>query len=137
MVSSSSPPPGPTDGQGAEAPPFRVERRAESRVPANTPARLFHGPGYAHWIDCVVKDRSTSGAKVEVASIFELPSRLVLLDYREGVAFVAQRRWRRGDLAGLWLEVRHDLRDLKDPNLQAVREAWLKLGPGLGGSGET
>jgi hypothetical protein len=133
MNTRNRPPAGPPGGDGADAPPLR-ERRSEPREAANTPARLFYGPGYAHWTDCVVKDRSTSGAKVQVAAIFELPARLVLLDYREGVAFVAQRRWRKGDLVGLWLEVRHDLRDLKDPGLQEVREAWLKLGPGLGGA---
>ncbi|HSV04290.1 MAG TPA: hypothetical protein VLI41_13915 [Phenylobacterium sp.] len=116
----------PTDG-----PPLRIDRRAELRVPTNTPARLFYGERFTRWIDCVVMDRSTSGAKVQVPAIFQLPSRLILLDYREGVAYTARRRWRKGDLGGLRLEARHDLRALQAPGLEAVHEAWLALEKGM------
>jgi hypothetical protein len=109
------------------------ERRAEPRVATNIPARLFYGAGYSRWMDCVIKDRSARGAKIQAPAIFRLSPKLVLLDYRAGVAFLAQPRWRKRDLAGLWLEVRHDLREpLTDPSLEPVRQAWLALGPGLG-----
>lgn len=121
-----------------ELPPLRlpagVERRTEPRVAVNLPARLFYGPNYGRWTDCAIKDRSPQGAKIEVPASFELPRRVILLDYRGGVAFVAQPRWRKWDMVGLRLEVSHDLRGPIDPSLQAVREAWLALGPGLGGS---
>ena len=112
--------------------PDGMERRAEPRVAANIPARLFYGPGYSRWMDCIIKDRSSRGAKIQAPAIFRLSPKLVLLDYWEGVAYLAQRRWRKRDLAGLWLEVRHDLRELSDPSLEPVRQAWLALGPGLG-----
>lgn len=123
----------PKDSAPAAAPMW-IERRAEPRIAVNTPARLFYGQGFTLWFDCLIKDRSRSGAKVHVPALFQLPPRVVLLDYGEGVAYSAQRRWRKGDLAGLWLEVRHDLQNLKDPGLKGVREAWLALGPGLGSS---
>lgn len=115
-----------------QGPPLRVERRAEPRVRTNTPARLFYGVRYTSWIDCLIKDRSPSGAKIQAPAIFEVPQRVVLLDYGQGVAYSAQRRWRKADLAGLWLEVRHDLRNLQNPDLEPVRQAWLALGPALG-----
>jgi len=121
-----------------EQPPLRhqagAERRTEPRVAVNLPARLFYGPKYSRWIDCVIKDRSAQGAKIEAPASFELPRRVILLDYRSGVAFVAQPRWRKWDMVGLRLEVAHDLHGPLDPSLQAVHEAWVALSPGLGGS---
>jgi hypothetical protein len=113
--------------------PSGIERRTEPRVAVNLPARLFYGPKYSRWIDCVIKDRSTQGAKIEVPASFELSRRVILLDYRGGVAFMAQPRWRKWDMVGLRLEVSHDLRGPVDPSLEAVREAWVALSPALGG----
>jgi len=123
--------PSDSDREPTDAPPLRLDRRSEPRTPTNTPARLFYGDGFARWIDCIVMDRSTSGAKVQVPAIFQLPSRLILLDYREGVAYMARRRWRKGDLGGLRLESRHELRALQGPGLEAVREAWQALEKGM------
>jgi hypothetical protein len=111
-----------------------VERRSEPRVAVNLPARLFYGPKYSRWTDCVIKDRSTQGAKIEVPASFELSPRVILLEYRSGVAFLAQPRWRKWDMVGLRLEVSYDLREPVDPSLEAVREAWLALSPAFGGS---
>ena len=47
--------------------PDGMERRAEPRVAANIPARLFYGPGYSRWMDCIIKDRSSRGAKIRAA----------------------------------------------------------------------
>lgn len=116
----------------ADAGPSGVERRSEPRVPTSIPARLFYGPGYGGWIDGMIKDRSGKGAKIQAPALFELPRRLVLLDYRAGEAFEAELRWRKNDLAGLRLEARHDLRALEEPRLEPVRQAWLALAPGLG-----
>lgn len=122
----SSSPSAPHGGPGG------IERRAYPRTATNIPARLFHGAKYAAWVDCTIKDRSERGAKVLIPAQAQLSRKLVLLDYRSGEAFLAQPRWRSGDLAGLWLEVRHDLRTLEDPALEPVRAAWLALAPAMG-----
>lgn len=114
--------------------PADADRRSEPRVAANVPARLFYGPKFSRWTDCVIRDRSPQGAKIEVPASFELSRRVILLDYRSGIAFMAQPRWRRWDMAGLRLGDQHDLRETVDPSLQAVKEAWLALSPALGGS---
>lgn len=114
------------DGSGG------AERRTEPRVRSNSPARIFYGPGYAFWIDCVIKDRSRSGAKVQAPALFQLPQDLVLLDFEQATAFVAQLRWRKAELAGLWMRAAHDLRSLQDPAFEEIKKAWEQLGPGLG-----
>jgi hypothetical protein len=109
-----------------------AERRAEPRVRTNTPARLFYGAHRAFWVDCVIKDRSRSGAKVQAPALFDLPNQLVLLDFEAGFAYEAQLRWRKAELAGLWLNKAHALESLKDPEFEEVRKAWEFLAPALG-----
>jgi hypothetical protein len=111
---------------------FPIERRAEPRVRTNTPARLFYGPGLAHWADCKVKDRSKSGAKIQAPALFQLPQTLVLLDFASGHAYEAELRWRKAELAGLWLHAAHDLATVKDPRFDEVKKTWEMLAPGLG-----
>jgi hypothetical protein len=109
-----------------------MDRRAEPRVRTNTPARLFYGKGYTFWVDCIIKDRSRSGAKIQAPALFDLPNQLVLLDFEAGFAYEAVLRWRKAELAGLWLNTAHDLESLKDPVFEEVRKAWEFLAPGLG-----
>jgi hypothetical protein len=111
---------------------FGADRRSEPRVRANAPARLFYGPGLTFWIDCVIKDRSKSGAKVQAPALFQLPQELVLLDFEQAAAFEAQLRWRKAELAGLWLREPQDLRTTRNPAFAEVRKAFEQLGPGLG-----
>jgi hypothetical protein len=112
--------------------PGPAERRAEPRVRASAPARLFYGAGHTFWIDCLIKDRSKSGAKVQAPALFQLPQDLILLDFELGFAFAAQLRWRKAELAGLWLPKSYDLRVVNDPALAEIRKVWETLGPGLG-----
>ena len=112
--------------------PAGIERRTEPRLAANSPARLFYGPGWKHWLDCTIKDRSTSGAKVQAPALFDLPNQLVLLDFQLGRAFEAQLRWRKAELAGLWLAAGHELKDLTNPTFAEIRETWTQLAPGFG-----
>ena len=111
---------------------FGAERRAEPRLAANSPARLFYGPGWKHWLDCTIKDRSTGGAKVQAPALFDLPNQLMLLDFQLGKAFEAQLRWRKAELAGLWLASGHELKDLNNPAFAEIRETWTQLAPGFG-----
>jgi hypothetical protein len=100
-------------------------------VPVNAPARLFYGPKLANFADCVIQDVSDGGAKLEVAEIYVLPRRLVLLDYRQDVALDAVVRWRRWDTAGLSFEHRYDMRHPVDAWLLGVQEVWRLLADGV------
>jgi hypothetical protein len=107
------------------------ERRSEPRVTVNAPGRTLHGPNLAMWADCVIRDLSQNGAKIELSHLYRLPPRFVLLHFQAGIAFEVVLKWRRGDLAGMAHERRHDLSELTEPHLQPAREAWLALQPGF------
>lgn len=111
--------------------PDYVERRAEPRLAVSAPGRIMHGDRLALWADCVIKDLSASGAKIELSHLYRLPPRFVLLHFQEAVAFEVVLKWRRGDLAGMAFERRHALDTLDEPRLAAVVEAWKALQPGL------
>jgi hypothetical protein len=110
--------------------PNYAERRAEPREPANLRARVMSGKDLAMWADCVIRDLSTSGAKIELSHVYQLPPRFVLLRFDIGVAFEVVLKWRRADLAGMAFEARHDLANDTPPHLAKVKEAWLALKTG-------
>lgn len=112
--------------------PSYLERRSEPRVPTSAPGRVLHGDKLALWADCVIKDISQSGAKIELSHFYRLPPRFVLMHFQEGVAFEVVLKWRRGDLAGMAFEHRHQMDQITDPRLAPVVEAWRALQPGIG-----
>jgi hypothetical protein len=111
--------------------PSYIERRAEPRIAVDARARVLLGPKLALWADCMIKDLSQSGAKIELSHFHKLPPRFVLLHFEAGVAFEVMLKWRRGDLAGMVIERRHPLDAEVPPMLAPAREAWLALQPGL------
>ena len=106
-----------------------VERRGEPRASTNAPGRVLHGPGYGLWADCVIRDMSQSGAKIELSHVHRLPARFVLVDFQGGVAIEVILKWRRGDLAGLSFEQRHGLKATTDARFIGAREVWVALYP--------
>ena len=111
--------------------PIYVERRQEERTTLRAPARVLHGAGLALWADCVIRDLSANGAKIELSHFYRLPPRFVLLHFEAGVAYEVVLKWRRGDLAGMSFEHRHDLNGDVDERLAGVRDAWRALQPGF------
>jgi hypothetical protein len=109
--------------------PAGAERRSEIRREVSFAARLCYGPKYSRWADCVVKNLSDNGAKVELGSMYQLPRAFVLLHVSAGLAFEAVRRWRRADLLGVSFEARHDLSVSAPSRLAGVHETWLALRP--------
>jgi hypothetical protein len=107
-----------------------IDRRAEPRIAVKRPGRLFYGPALDLWVDCVIRDQSQLGVKIEVSKLFKLPERAVLADLQDGVAFDVLVKWRRRDMAGLQFEVRYDLRGVLAERLYTVRDTWLALGGG-------
>jgi hypothetical protein len=112
--------------------PQWIERRAEPREPVNVRARVLHGQGLAMWADCVIKDLSPSGAKIELSHFHKLPPRFVLLHFEAGMAFEVVLKWRRADLAGMAFEGKHVLDGEVPAHLKAAREQYLALKPALG-----
>ena len=112
--------------------PRLIERRAHERISVDEPARIYYGADYAFWADCVVRDISQGGAKIQLPPVYVIPSRFVLLHYRAKLAFEAVRKWRRSEMLGMSFEARHDLtRPLEDERLSTIHKAWLELRAGV------
>lgn len=114
----------------AESSPANLERRAEPRDATRQPVRAYFGENLGLWADCELRDLSAGGAKIHVSSLYKLPPRFSLLLHQQGVAFDVVLKWRRGDLAGLSFEARHDLQTATSAWLIPLRDAWLALQPG-------
>lgn len=104
-----------------------LDRRAEPRVSINARGRIMHGDKLAIWADCVIKDLSESGAKIELSHLHKIPPRFILIHFQGGLAFEVVLKWRRGDLAGMAFEAKHDLQQSVSARLEPVRTAWLAL----------
>ena len=108
-----------------------VERRAQTREAINAPARICYGPNHELWADCIVRDISQGGAKIQLPSVYKIPPRFVLLHYKAKIAFEAVMKWRRGDVVGMSFEAHHDLTAGAEKHMAKVHEAWLALRDGI------
>ena len=108
--------------------PDYSDRREHPREPTNLRARVFYGQGMAHWADCSIVDLSKGGARLQISSIYPLPSRFVLLQLLGGVVYDVRVRWRRGDMTGVSFDARTELETNSDERLAGVQKAWLALG---------
>ena len=106
-----------------------MERRVKPREAVRQPVRAYYGEKLGLWADCELRDLSASGAKVHLSSLYKLPPRFILLLHQTGVAYEVVLKWRRGDLAGLSFEERHDLETTQETHLVNIREAWIGLRP--------
>jgi hypothetical protein len=103
------------------------DRRAEPRVSTSARGRIMHGDKLGIWADCVIKDLSQSGAKIEISHLHKVPPRFILIHFQAGIAFEVVLKWRRGDLAGMAFEAKHPLDKPVPPRLEPVQVAWMAL----------
>lgn len=106
-----------------------MERRVEPREAVRQPVRAYFGENLGLWADCELRDLSVGGAKIHLSSLYRLPPRFILLLHQTGIAYEVVLKWRRGDLAGLSFEARHELETAQQPRLASIREAWIGLRP--------
>lgn len=112
-----------------------IERRTEPRISTQTPGRIMHGDNLRLWADCIIRDLSASGAKIELSHLHKLPPRFILLHFSRATAYEVVLKWRRGDLAGMAFEHQHAIETVTDPRLAPARQAWLALQTGFSRSG--
>ncbi len=72
-------------------------------------------------------DLSRRGARLKVAGIYKLRSRIVLAHVGDEAVFDAVVKWCTGDALGLSFEERHSLADCAVPRLRPVTAAWEAL----------
>lgn len=107
--------------------PLKSERRLNPRESTVIRGRVCYGRDYELWADCLIRDLSEGGAKLQVAALHPLPDSFVVLQVIEGVAMTARLKWRRGDLAGVACPARYDLRGIVPGDLVPVRKLWQAL----------
>lgn len=107
--------------------PDYSDRREHPREQTNLRGRVFYGQGMAHWADCTIVDLSKGGARVQISSIYPLPSRFVLLQLLGGVVYDVRVRWRRGDMTGVSFDAQANIETNKEERLAGVQKAWEAL----------
>ncbi|MFC3078285.1 PilZ domain-containing protein [Phenylobacterium terrae] len=106
---------------------FPIERRSEVREPTNIRARICYGENFGAWADCIIKNLSKSGAMLEVAAVYPIPQTFTLIHIPGGVAFTANIKWRRGDLCGVFMKDRTELKLIPASEPNKIRDIWAAL----------
>ncbi|HEX2559702.1 PilZ domain-containing protein [Phenylobacterium sp.] len=117
----------PATARSAMTDSFPIERRAEVREPTNVRARICYGENFGAWADCTIKNLSKSGAMLEVAAVYPIPPTFTLIHIPGGVAFTATIKWRRGDLCGVFMKDRTELKLIPASEPNKIRDLWAAL----------
>lgn len=88
---------------------------------------VFHDGAYSY--ECVVRDMSEGGARVEIPSARMLPRRFYFLTSRDEIAFDAELVWRTRVMAGIKFRESIQLATCDDPKLRYLRQIALELRP--------
>jgi PilZ domain len=105
-----------------------VVRRSGARARSLLSGKLVIDGGRISF-DCVIRNMSSRGARVELAPSIELPATVGLLIVREGLLCDAKVVWRRNGETGLTFHGRHDLRRDADPARRGIRALWAAVAP--------
>ncbi|MHB8528660.1 MAG: PilZ domain-containing protein [Caulobacteraceae bacterium] len=95
-------------------------------------AMLAQGDGLLT-TDCILRDWSESGAKIELPPQVALPREVWLVEKRLPLTYESRVVWRRGPLVGLAFLHRHSLDNPDDPRLVILRRLWAQHLPRVAG----
>jgi hypothetical protein len=76
------------------------ERRETQRVRILKAGKIIKSGGWGS-IECIIKDVSSTGAKIEVDPLFEFPSKFSLLIIKDETLVECELAWRNGRKAGV------------------------------------
>jgi hypothetical protein len=85
--------------------------------------KLVYGDYFS--LDCVVRDITTGGAKVQLPEGQAVPDRVFLVDLKTAIAYEAHVAWRRYPLVGLAFEHQHGLQGADTPHLRILKQLWM------------
>ena len=88
---------------------------------------VFHDGAYS--CECVVRDMSEGGARIEIPAARMLPRRFYFLTSKEEVAHDAELVWRTRIMAGIKFRDSVPLATCKDPKLRYLRQIAAELCP--------
>lgn len=84
----------------------------------------------SHWFNCVIRDISESGAKIEIRQSDILQKELFLLGAKTKTVIEAELAWRKGNFAGVRFLREHDLVSSEDPRMLRLRFHSAELSRG-------
>lgn len=97
------------------------DRRAGPRTPMQHAGKVLCG---AFAWDCVIRDQSTTGFRIQMLSSATPPTTVQLIDLTSGYAHEAKVVWQKEREFGLKLASSHDLRGLAPASFQTARRMW-------------
>jgi hypothetical protein len=98
-----------------------LDRRAGLRVPLQHAGKVLCG---AFAWDCVIRDQSESGLRIQMLSGATPPETILLVDLVSGYAYDVKVVWRKDREFGLKTLGGHDLRGLAPAALQTAKRIW-------------
>jgi hypothetical protein len=87
--------------------------------------KLVYGDG-AFTLDCVVRDVSTTGARVKVPEGQAVPDTVFLVEMRSGIAYEARVAWKRHPEIGLEFVHQHGLAEASTPHMMILKRLWIE-----------
>lgn len=97
------------------------DRRAGPRTMMQHAGKVLCG---AFAWDCVIRDQSATGLRIQMLSGATPPGALQLVDLVSGYAHDAQVIWQKDREFGLKIVGSHDLRGLAPASLQTAKRMW-------------
>ncbi len=97
------------------------DRRAGARTAMQHPAKVLCG---AFAWDCVVRDQSDTGLRIQMLSSAIPPATVQLVDLVSGYAHDVKVVWQKDREFGLKILRSHDLRGLAPASLQTAKRIW-------------
>jgi hypothetical protein len=88
---------------------------------------VFNEGAYSH--DCIVRDMSDSGARIEISEVRMMPRRFYFLTTMAEVAYDSELVWRTRMLAGIKFREAIDLATNNDPKLRRLKNIASELCP--------
>jgi len=88
---------------------------------------VFHDGAYSY--ECVVRDVSEGGARIEIPSAHLIPRRFYFLSSKEEIAHDCELVWRTRMMAGIKFRQSIQLATCKDPKLRYLRQIAAELCP--------
>ncbi len=97
--------------------------RTSPRQRAYIGGKLVYGDYFS--LDCVVRDITTGGAKIQLPEGQAVPDKVFLVDLKTAIAYDAHVAWRRYPLIGLAFEHQHGLHEADTPHLRILKQLWM------------
>ncbi|MGH7489486.1 MAG: PilZ domain-containing protein [bacterium] len=108
-----------TDPNSPELPPI-VEARKAPRKRVVLGAKVVYNEG-GFSVDCRIRDLSDGGARIVLAKGAFIPTRVVLIDTRNGIAYESEVVWLKAPEFGLKFLATYSIRGALPPQLQYLK----------------